>query len=86
MTYTCEHCQQPMIHVFCIDCDGQGFRWRPDGFDGWRAIPCGHCDETGKRWHCVNTACLGIVWYPLSRADSATLRGVIQSIEREEAK
>ncbi len=81
----CEHCGQPMISVFCEDCDGHGYWWRPDGFDGWRAVPCGYCEETGHRWHCVNRDCPGIVWYPLSRADSAILRTVIGGIERDEA-
>ena len=89
----CPHCQQPMIHVHCEDCDARGYWWRPDGFDGWRAIPCGHCAETGHRWHCTNTArtrhapaSSGIVWYPLSSADSAVLRMVIASVEREEKR
>ena len=80
MMMHCEHCGEQMLHVFCEECDGRGYWWRPDGFDGWRAIPCGHCEETGKCWHCANRDCPGVVWYPLSARDQGLLRTAQQGV------
>lgn len=77
---TCEHCQQPMLHVpWCDDCDGAGGFWR--GGDVW--FPCRYCQGTGETDRCTNTECSGIVWYPLSRDDSQMLR-MVERVMREE--
>lgn len=80
----CQHCQQPLLVYDCPLCAPNGYLWCDDGFGGKRAVDCWECGGSAKKADCTNTACPGIRWYALSRADSETWRMVARSIERDE--
>ena len=79
----CTHCQQPLLTHKCDQCCGTGYLWARDE-TGDVPMECPTCGGEREEHHCTNTTCPGIVWYPLSRQDSNTLRMVIASVEREE--
>lgn len=82
---TCQHCQQPMLSHKCDQCFGTGYLWARDEV-GHVPVDCPTCGGCGEEHHCTNTDCPGIVWYPLSRAESATLRLVQTRVMAEEKR
>jgi len=72
---SCEYCGQSMLHHQCDECAGVGYYWARDEV-GHTPIECSTCHGSGEEYHCTNTRCPGIVWYPLSSSDAAILRMV----------